>query len=123
MSGSLLASGGLDGATLVCSKACSTFCDNRNATWVSMVGRVGFFHSPKRCVCSAGHVGIWDTASGRCKHSLEGPGGAIDWVDWHPRGDIVVAGSDDFTAWLWNAQTAACMQVDSRFLHDISEAV
>ncbi|CAL8460523.1 g52 [Coccomyxa elongata] len=58
-----------------------------------------------------GHVGIWDMAAGSCKHSLEGPGGAIEWVDWHPRGDILLAGSEDFTAWLWNAQTAACMQV------------
>jgi WD40 repeat protein len=63
---------------------------------------------PWRC---AGIVGIWDTHAGRCKHTLEGPGSAVEWIDWHPRGDVVLAGSEDYTAWLWNAQSAACMQV------------
>lgn len=44
---------------------------------------------------------------------LEGPDGTIEWVHWHPKGDIILAGSDDFTAWLWNAQTGTCMQVGS----------
>lgn len=35
------------------------------------------------------------------------------WVKWHPRGHLVLAGSDDMTAWLWNADTAACMAVFS----------
>ncbi len=60
-------------------------------------------------VC-AGRVGIWNTATGGCRHSLEGPGGAVEWVDWHPRGDLILAGAEDFTAWLWNAQSGACMQ-------------
>lgn len=59
----------------------------------------------------AGKVGIWDSATGHCAHMLEGPGGAIEWLRWHPKGDVILAGSDDFTAWLWNAQTGTCMQV------------
>jgi WD40 repeat protein len=59
----------------------------------------------------AGKVGIWDSATGHCAHMLDGPGGAIEWLRWHPKGDVILAGSDDFTAWLWNAQTGACMQV------------
>lgn len=59
----------------------------------------------------AGKVGIWDTSTGQCKHMLEGPDGSIEWAQWHPKGDVILAGSDDFTAWLWNAQTGTCMQV------------
>jgi WD40 repeat protein len=59
----------------------------------------------------AGKVGVWDSATGHCAHMLEGPGGTIEWLRWHPKGDVILAGSDDFTAWLWNAQTGTCMQV------------
>ena len=71
------------------------------------------------CVCVlppwgpnfAGVVRTWDTASGACVQALEGPGGAVEWVAWHPRGDVVLAGADDFTAWMWQAATGQCMQV------------
>lgn len=59
----------------------------------------------------AGRVGIWETSSGQRRHMLEGPGGAIEWLHWHPKGDVILAGTDEFTVWLWNAQTGACMQV------------
>ena len=57
----------------------------------------------------AGKVGIWESSSVRCRHVLEGPDGAVEWLHWHPRGDLILAGSEDFTAWLWNAQTGAFM--------------
>lgn len=59
----------------------------------------------------SGRVSIWESTSGRCTHTLEGPGEAIEWVSWHPRGDVVLAGSEDFTAWMWNAQSGDMMQV------------
>ena len=59
----------------------------------------------------AGKVGVWDTSSGQCKRMLEGPTGTIEWLHWHPKGDVILAGSDDFTAWLWNAETGANMRV------------
>lgn len=34
-------------------------------------------------------------------------------MEWHSRGHLVLAGSEDFTAWLWNADSAACMAVFS----------
>lgn len=37
--------------------------------------------------------------------------GVVQWVKWHPRGHVLLAGSEDVTAWLWNADTAACMAV------------
>lgn len=33
----------------------------------------------------------------------------IQWVRWHPRGHVVLAGSDDFTVWMWNADQSASM--------------
>ena len=35
----------------------------------------------------------------------------MNWLQWHPRGNVLLAGSEDFTAWLWHAQTGACMHV------------
>ncbi|CAI5476059.1 unnamed protein product, partial [Closterium sp. Yama58-4] len=33
------------------------------------------------------------------------------FLTWHPRGAVVLAGSEDLTAWMWNAETGACMAV------------
>lgn len=57
-----------------------------------------------------GKVFLWEVSTGKKLASLEGPGEAIEWLTWHPRGNVVVAGSADFTTWMWNAQTAQCMQ-------------
>ena len=34
----------------------------------------------------------------------------MEWLAWHPRGDVLLAGSEDFTAWMWNASLGTCMQ-------------
>ena len=62
---------------------------------------------------SAGRVNVWESSSGRCLHCLEGPGDAVEWLAWHPRGDVLLAGSEDFTAWMWNASLGTCMQACS----------
>ena len=62
--------------------------------------------------CSlAGLVMIIDVKTGKKLHELEGPTEGIEWLRWHPVGDFVVAGSEDFTAWMWNAALAKCMTV------------
>ena len=43
--------------------------------------------------------------------TLEGPVGGLEWVRWHPKGNVLLAGSEDFTAWMWNAENAELMQV------------
>ena len=43
-------------------------------------------------------------------HKLEGPADGVEWISWHPKGDVILAGSEDFTTWMWNAQTGAMMQ-------------
>lgn len=59
----------------------------------------------------SGVVKVWNSSNGQLVQTLEGPGGAVEWVKWHPKGNVVLAGSDDFTMWMWLAQTGACMQV------------
>jgi len=58
-----------------------------------------------------GTVRVWDAASGTPRRTLDGPGDGLEWVAWHPRGHVLLAGSDDFCAWMWNADTGATMGV------------
>lgn len=41
----------------------------------------------------SGVVKLWNTADGQLVNTLEGPGDAIEWLCWHPKGNIVLAGS------------------------------
>jgi angio-associated migratory cell protein len=41
---------------------------------------------------------------------LEGPGDAIQFLAWHPRGPVLLAGSADNLAYMWNAAKALFMQ-------------
>ena len=57
-----------------------------------------------------GTVRVWNGKDGfKQLHVLDGPSESIEWITWHPRGDIVLAGSSDFTAWMWNGQTGEFM--------------
>lgn len=56
---------------------------------------------------------MWGTNDGAALHTLEGPDEEVTWVAWHPRGDLLLAGSTDMRCWLWNATSAACMHVFS----------
>ena len=94
--GTLLASGGLDGVV-------------QGALLLVISAHLGLALSSD-ARSSAGRVNVWDTSSGRCLHCLEGPGDAVEWLAWHPRGDVLLAGSEDFTAWMWNASLGTCMQ-------------
>ncbi|KAL5538530.1 hypothetical protein UlMin_044692 [Ulmus minor] len=59
-----------------------------------------------------GVIKIWDTA-GNLKCTLDGPGGGIEWVKWHPRGHLILAGSEDSTVWMWNADRGAYLNMFS----------
>jgi len=54
---------------------------------------------------------VWDAATGAALRCLEGPAEGLEWVAWHPRGHVILAGSDDFCAWMWNADTGDTMGV------------
>ncbi|KAF9590262.1 hypothetical protein IFM89_032040 [Coptis chinensis] len=51
------------------------------------------FSSDGKLLASGGFDGliqVWDITSGSLKCTLEGPGGGIEWVRWHPRGYVVL---------------------------------
>ncbi|KAM0786878.1 hypothetical protein ACM66B_002303 [Microbotryomycetes sp. NB124-2] len=41
---------------------------------------------------------------------LEGPD-EVNWIDWHPKGTLLLAGGADGTVWLWNLPTGVTMHV------------
>lgn len=43
---------------------------------------------------------------------LEGPS-EVTWLDWHPRGNILIVGSEDGTIWMYSLPTGKCMNVFS----------
>ena len=57
-----------------------------------------------------GTVSVHD-ADGRYLRQLEGPETGVEWLEWHPNGPIVLAGCEDFCAWMWNASDGNLMQV------------
>ncbi len=60
---------------------------------------------------TTGKVSIWQAADGTLVQALDGPDDEISWVTWHSRGDLVLAGSIDYSCWLWNATSGKCMHV------------
>ncbi|EGR31921.1 hypothetical protein IMG5_099490 [Ichthyophthirius multifiliis] len=49
-----------------------------------------------------GSVKVW-TSNGEFKKLLEGPTDEIRFLNWHPKGNVVIAGSADNSVWMWNA--------------------
>lgn len=41
---------------------------------------------------------------------LQGPD-EVTWLRWHPKGNVLLAGSNDMTVWLWNFPSGNTMQV------------
>ena len=35
----------------------------------------------------------------------------MNWIKWHPRGNVLLAGSSDGTCWMWNADDASVLGV------------
>lgn len=54
-----------------------------------------------------GRVCIWSAMTGKLLTALEGPGEAIEFVKWHPLGRVILAGSEDYTLWMWNISTSS----------------
>lgn len=47
-----------------------------------------------------GKVRVWKAHTGEFCTAVEGPDDII-WIDWHPKGNILLAGASDSTVWMW----------------------
>ena len=92
---------------------------NAMATSISILGghtdsvaAVAFSSDGTLCATGGldGLVKVWDAQDGTFKRTLEGPSD-VDWLTWHSKGNVLLAGSSDGTVWMWLAATGACMQV------------
>lgn len=119
--GALAACGSVDDAASIFSTA-----DGRAVATLPHVETVSSvaFSSSGRLVatgCYDGIVRLWavpaNSPSGPSAaspvHTLDGPAGDIQFVAFHPRGDVLLAGSSDGTVWMWSVvgKAASCMQV------------
>jgi len=77
------------------------------------------FSSDGELVCTGGmdgkvrvwrHVGREDWKTWEFLTELQGPDEVI-WVKWHPKGPVLLAGSNDSTVWLWQLPSGNTMQV------------
>jgi WD40 repeat protein len=73
-----------------------------NATFGDSVVGLSFSHDGTYLAAAGmdGYVRVWLADSGSLVAVLEGSG-ALIWVEWHPRGPVLVAGSDDGCTYLW----------------------
>jgi angio-associated migratory cell protein len=58
-----------------------------------------------------GSVRLWEVATGSLRGTLDGPTEAVEFLRWHPKGSILLAGCEDMTTWMFNAEKQQCMQV------------
>jgi ribosome assembly protein SQT1 len=74
---------------------------------------IGFSHDGKY-VASGGMDGIVNVSSMESENviKLQGPNEVI-WIRWHPRGNVLLAGSEDGTIWMWSIPSGNCMHVFS----------
>lgn len=66
---------------------------------------------------------MWRVSDGQLSQCLEGSGGALQWVAWHPRGEVLAAGTEDCMVYMWNAATGAVMQVGPGAAGEVEKAL
>ncbi|KAL2911525.1 60S ribosomal subunit assembly or modification protein [Polyrhizophydium stewartii] len=71
------------------------------------------FSSDGQFVASGGMDGklfVFRVDTGKLVQTLEGPS-EITWIDWHPKGNVILAGSEDGSVWMWQIPSGNCMNV------------
>ncbi|RUS23075.1 WD40-repeat-containing domain protein [Endogone sp. FLAS-F59071] len=59
-----------------------------------------------------GKVKVWKVATGELLATVDGPD-EIVWLNWHPKGNILLAGATDSTIWMWAMPSGKFMNVFS----------
>lgn len=79
------------------------------------VAACGISNSGKAYCATASYDGTVriHSSAGALLHVIEGPASDIEWMQWHEKGDVLLAGCSDATCWMWSVtdKEAACMQV------------
>ncbi|KAL0078121.1 WD40-repeat-containing domain protein [Phycomyces blakesleeanus] len=57
-----------------------------------------------------GKVRVWKTMTGEFCTAVEGPDDII-WINWHPKGNILLAGASDGTLWMWAMPSGKFMNI------------
>ncbi|ORY92277.1 WD40-repeat-containing domain protein [Syncephalastrum racemosum] len=57
-----------------------------------------------------GKVRVWKAHTGEFCTAVEGPDDII-WIDWHPKGNILLAGASDSTVWMWAMPSGKFMNI------------
>eukprot|EP01111_Echinosteliopsis_oligospora_P007756 TRINITY_DN2303_c0_g1_i3.p1 TRINITY_DN2303_c0_g1~~TRINITY_DN2303_c0_g1_i3.p1 ORF type:complete len:242 (+),score=79.84 TRINITY_DN2303_c0_g1_i3:51-776(+) len=50
-----------------------------------------------------GYIGVYNSTTAELVAHLEGTDSGIEWIAWHPKGNIVLAGSEDACAYMWTS--------------------
>eukprot|EP00331_Platyophrya_macrostoma_P021920 CAMPEP_0176437076 /NCGR_PEP_ID=MMETSP0127-20121128/18391_1 /TAXON_ID=938130 /ORGANISM="Platyophrya macrostoma, Strain WH" /LENGTH=363 /DNA_ID=CAMNT_0017820603 /DNA_START=142 /DNA_END=1233 /DNA_ORIENTATION=+ len=77
------------------------------------VDKLGFNFDGKLLATAAldGEIIVWDYLLGQKKFNLDGPTSDISFLEWHNKGNVIVAGSTDNSIWLWNGNNGAFLNV------------
>ncbi|KAJ1947107.1 60S ribosomal subunit assembly or modification protein [Kickxella alabastrina] len=57
-----------------------------------------------------GKVNVYTVDNAKRCVTLEGPD-EIQWINWHPKGNVLLAGSNDASLWMWSLPTGDFMNV------------
>ncbi|KAJ3189211.1 hypothetical protein HDU85_002836 [Gaertneriomyces sp. JEL0708] len=66
-----------------------------------------------------GKIFVHKAANGQHVATLDGPS-EITWLNWHPRGNVLLAGSEDATLWMWQIPSGNCMGVFTGHVESVS---
>ncbi|XP_027367461.1 angio-associated migratory cell protein-like [Abrus precatorius] len=122
----------------VCAVACSPTdatlvatggCDDRGFLW--RIGQDDFFEIHDSLAFSYdgqllasgsldGIVKVWGVSGNWEGKTLEGPGGDIEWLRWHPRGHILLAGFLDSTVRMWNTDRSSLLNTFTGHSHRVT---